>query len=412
MLESPAIANMLDLDFYKLSMGYFVWKLHSDAQVKYALTNRGKFFVFENTKRIIAENIELASKLRFTEEDLAYVRKLDLFEEGYIEFLRNLRLPEVNFEFIKTMDHYGYDIKLTIEGLWSEAIYWETFIMSILSQAHHESSMEGIGFYYTPAMGRPCYEKEALARLKSKLDLLSTRPGIRYSDFGTRRRSHRAWHEKLVGIILENSPVFGLPQFAGTSNVDLARKYKIKPIGTMAHELFMAYSALCGESDAEIRGSSARVLNDWQKVYGLDSSIALTDTWGSDFFFSEVFDEEKSRTWKGIRQDSGNPYRFGVRALNHYNKLGIKSSEKTLVFSDSLDANSIVDLYDSFNPFFNISFGWGTQLTNDFYETPLNIVVKLSEVNGIPVVKLSDTPSKAMGNVEQVEKMKGVYGIS
>jgi nicotinate phosphoribosyltransferase len=197
----------------------------------------------------------------------------------------------------------------------------------------------------------------------------------------------------------------------GTSNVYFARKYSLAPIGTMAHEMFMVMSGVMHGTDETIYASHNRVLQDWWDYYGFDLSIALTDTYGSDFFFRDL-SLEQARNWKGLRQDSGDPVAFGEKAIRFYESRGIDPREKLIVFSDGLDIESIYQLTEHFAGRIKIAFGWGTNLTNDLGFGALSLVVKVVESCGHGTVKLSDNLAKAIGTPEDIERFKRVFGYT
>jgi nicotinate phosphoribosyltransferase len=229
-----------------------------------------------------------------------------------------------------------------------------------------------------------------------------------FSDFGTRRRFSRAWQDALIGKLSREVPP---RQFSGTSNVYFARKYSLTPIGTMAHEMFMVMSGIMHDSDQTIYSSHNRVLQDWWDYYGFDLSIALTDTYGSDFFFRDL-SPEQARNLKGLRQDSGDPIAFGEKAIRFYESRGIDPREKLLVFSDGLDIESIYRLTEHFSGRIKVSFGWGTNLTNDLGFGALSLVVKVVESCGHGAVKLSDNLAKAIGSSEDIERFKRIFGYT
>jgi nicotinate phosphoribosyltransferase len=240
-----------------------------------------------------------------------------------------------------------------------------------------------------------------------KVDILRAHPHIKFSDFGTRRRFSRDWQRYIVWMASEYLP----EQFLGTSNVSLAQELNCRPIGTMAHELFMIISRLNGDTDDDIRASHNRVLQEWWLEYGRSLSIALTDTFGSEFFFRDMTPEQ-AQAWKGLRQDSGDPIDFGERAFDFYERQDIDQRRKLIVFSDGLDVGKIVNLAEYFLGRFTTPFGWGTNLTNDCDFKALSLVVKAVEANGLGTVKLSDNLAKATGKPEDIERFKRIFGYT
>jgi nicotinate phosphoribosyltransferase len=202
------------------------------------------------------------------------------------------------------------------------------------------------------------------------------------------------------------------PQFRGTSNTLLAMKYGLTPMGTNAHELPMVYSAIHRQQDnAEGRLiSGLRVLEDWEAEYGLGLSIFLPDTYGSDYFFSQIVPRDMLARWKGSRHDSGSPKEYGDKRIRMYEEAGINPRDKVIVFADSLNPQLVDELERYFRGRIQTSFGIGTNLTNDVGLEALSIVVKAVEANGLPVVKLSDDPGKASGDPAEVERVKRLVG--
>jgi len=93
--------------------------------------------------------------------------------------------------------------------------------------------------------------------------------------------------------------------------------------------------------------------------------------------------------------------------------------KKLLIFSDGLDVDAIIDTYKHFEGRVRMSFGWGTNLTNDFAGCapktieslkPISIVCKVIDANGRPAVKLSDNPQKATGEPHEVQRYLKFFG--
>ena len=250
--------------------------------------------------------------------------------------------------------------------------------------------------------------------MREKIGRLREYPAITFSDFGTRRRFSGAWHDYLVGVLAEELPA----QFRGTSNVHLAMKHGLLPMGTSAHELPMVVAALAfAEADKTqdpeeiLAGAQQEVLQGWWNLYGAGLSIALTDTFGSPFFFRTA-PEYVARDWKGTRQDSGCPSSYREQAINWYAKYGVDPLSKLTVFSDQLDVQRMVDLHLAFRGRLGHTFGIGTNLTNDVGFNPISIVIKTLKANGRSTVKLRDTLAKALGNSDEVERYKKAAGYT
>lgn len=400
----PIITSLLDIDFYKFTMGQLVFLKHPDVPVKFAFKNRTKEV---RLAEIIDENelhaeLNHARTLKSNNSELHYLRGTNeyqdrMFKEPYLEFFKNFQLPEYYLEY------RNGDIILEFAGPWSKTIYWETIALSIINELYYRSLLKN--------MTR--FEKEVVyatgrIRLMEKIKKLKELGGERLiAEFGTRRRFSREWQDEIVLTLAEELG----DMFSGTSNTYLAMKHGLMPIGTFAHELDMVYSGIYHSSDEKIRESQQKVLKDWWDLYGQGLSIALTDTYGTDFFFRSMT-KEQAQTWKGLRQDSGNPFEFGNKAIKFYTSHEIDPREKMIIFSDGLEIDTIINLFQTFFNQFKISFGWGTNLTNDLGFKPLSLVIKTVEANDHGLVKLSDNLAKAIGNPEDIERFKKIFGYT
>lgn len=398
----PIIQSLLDTDFYKFTMGQVVFHCYRDVPVKYSFINRTKTVRLTdsvNEQELRAE-LNHVRTLRFTKSDLHYLRGTNeyqerMFAEDYLEFLGNLQLPEYQLE--KVDGQY----RMEFPGKWSESIYWETIAISIIQELHYLHFLKKLSSFE-----RDKIRAEGIRRLAEKMAILKTRPDITFTDFGTRRRFSKDWQDYVVGALAEELPG---AQFRGTSNVHLAMKHSLLPMGTDAHERDMAMSGIFHGSDEEIRGSHNKNLQDWWDEYGEGLSIALTDTYGTDFFFADMT-QEQARKWKGLRQDSGDPLRWTDKAIAFYGKHDIDAREKMAVYSDGLDINLMIKVADYRSGEIKKTFGWGTNLTNDLGFKALSLVVKLTESNNHGTVKLSDNLAKAIGRPEDIERFKHIFG--
>lgn len=242
-------------------------------------------------------------------------------------------------------------------------------------------------------------------RLSEKIARLATRPDIKFSDFGTRRRFSYDWQRHVIERVAHELP----DNFMGTSNIFLAHEFDLKPIGTYAHEMPMVYGALEQMDGHDPLDGHHNMLRDWEQVHRGDLSTALTDTWTSEYFFTD-FTPEQARAWGGLRHDSGDPFEFGERVIAFYEQYGIDPLEHAIVYSDGLDIDMIVALADRFRGRIKLIFGWGTTLTNDLGVRANNFVMKASAVARADApeivqgtVKLSDARGKYMGSHEDIE---------
>jgi nicotinate phosphoribosyltransferase len=373
---------------------------HRDNEVEYTFNNRSKDVNL--LKHIQLNDLEKQLKhvttLRVTRREIVKLRELGLFKEEFLLFLSELRLPMVDVT--RNVPFETFDIKS--KGKWCEVILWETIILAITNELYHKSQISGDPFEL-----EDIYD-EGMERLYEKIDKLYSGK-YNFTEFGTRRRFSRRWQERVVKTLnREHSLAPDGIGFQGTSNVHLSFKLDIPCVGTFAHEMPMVYSGIYND---DLVVSHRKMLDDWWDFYGETLSIALTDTYGSEYFFND-FTKEQAQNWKGLRQDSGDPFIFGEQAEAFYISKMVDPRGKLVVFSDGLNVDKIIALGDSFRNRLQTSFGWGTNLTNDLGFRTLSLVVKATWSNGHGTVKLSDNLFKAMGSVEDIERFKKEFGYT
>jgi nicotinate phosphoribosyltransferase len=314
-----------------------------------------------------------------------------IFSKEYLQYLKDSKLPRVNV----VLDD---DIEIHSQGAWPMVTFWETVVMSEVNEAYFEGYMQAHGVDPTAL-----YE-EGDRRLSEKIAFLKKHPEIKVAEFGTRRRFSLRWQKHVVQRLKSECP----ENLIGTSNVALAASEDLKPIGTFAHELPMIYAGLAEALGKDIRASHGEFLDDWYELYGDDLSIALSDTFSSDFFFAD-FGKDRAKAWQGTRHDSGDPIEYGEEAIAFYEQHGIDPSTKKVVFSDGLNMRKVEKINEHFKGRLGFLFGIGTDLTNDLGIPALNIVVKATEVNGFSTVKLSDNPGKYTGSEEKIRRYQDVF---
>ena len=348
---------------------------------KFKCRNTPKIDLLPYKGAIIREIYNLAN-LRFTHEDREYLRSLDFMKDSYVDMLRYFRLQPDKYVNISEKDG---ELDIRISGNWFDIILFEVPILAIVSEVYsiaqcNETRINGAtaNEYFT-----------GTRRIMAKLKQIN-KTNIRFTDFGTRRRFCRRWHNEILRLVTQYAPQ---QTFVGTSNVYLARKYNVRPIGTMAHEWIQAGQGMWQQTS--IANSQRFMLQSWADVYRGDLGIALSDTLGFDVFLSD-FDMYFAKLFDGCRHDSGNPDVWCNKLINHYKSMDINPKTKTAVFSDGLTFPEMVRIHNKFSNKINVSFGIGTNLTNDCGVTPLQIVIKMIECNGKPVAKISDSKGKGM----------------
>lgn len=389
------------MDFYKFTMGQFVFNKYRDVNVKYEFKNRSQEPLGIGYLSELQRELDHVRQLKFTNSELHYLRGTNeysdrMFREDYLQFLKSLEFPDYKLEPAIN------GIRLQFEGPWVTAIYWETIALSIINELRNREKLDRL-----TSFDEDVVFARGKINLAEKIVKLKQFPDITFTDFGTRRRFSHDWQD-YVNEVLSNE--FPTSQFRGTSNVYLANKYGLLPMGTSAHELFMICAGL-NASDTDIRESHNQVLREWWIQYGQGLSIALTDTFGTEFFFNDMT-KNQAMDWKGLRHDSGDPFVFGEKVIKFYQKHGIDPREKVIVFSDGLDVDQIIKIHLHFKGRIKTTFGWGTNLTNDLGIKALSLVIKPVMANGNSLVKLSDNLAKATGDPATVERYKRIFGYT
>lgn len=384
------------LDFYKLTMGQVALERFPEASVTFTLKNRGGEFPLSQYVDPVTLEARLAAirDQGFTPEEIAYFAGLQAqdgstrFDAPYLDFLSDLTLTDVS---IQTHPQTG-ELALESTGSWPNVSLWETIVMSEVNELYYETLMKEQGVDKAAAWA------EGDRRLTQKIERLQ-QSDIKFADFGTRRRFSAEWQDHVIGRLATELP----DNFTGTSNPWFAYKHSLAPIGTYAHEMPMVYAALADtQGENPLDGHSA-MMQEWYERYNEDLSIALTDTFTSEFFFSD-FTAEQAKAWRGLRHDSGDPIEFGEQAIAFYETNGVDPRGKTIIFSDGLDIDTIFSLNEHFKGRVKVMFGWGTTLTNDLGFRANNFVMKATAVNGVPTVKLSDVAGKHTGPEAQVDR--------
>ena len=369
------VTSLLDTDLYKFNMNQVIFHKHNNLLGEYIFKCRNQGVVFtEEMVREINEQIDALCRLRFKADELEYLRSIRFLKPDYIEFLR-LWHPMRDYVFCALLPNGTLDLK--VKGPLFSAMQFEIYLLEIVNEVYFRTNYD----YDELVEGARKRLADKIARFQSG-DLT-----FKFAEFGCRRRLSLKWEDEMVGELLKKTK-----NLVGTSNVFLAKKYGITPIGTYAHEFVQMYQ---GIPTIPLAYTNASALRDWYDEYKGDNGTALTDTLTTDLFLLD-FDRSMCNNFTGVRHDSGDPYEWGEKILSHYRKFDIDPHTKTLLFSDSLDCEKAEALYRYFKGKSKVAFGIGTHFSNDTGVPALNIVIKLQYVGGVPVAKLSDVPGKMM----------------
>lgn len=387
------IQSLLDTDLYKFTMMQVVLHHFPGAQVEYKFKCRSEGVDLTPDLEAIRGELRELCRLRLADDELAYLRGLRFLKSDFVDFLGLFHFNAKYIRIEPAAKSPG-EIDITIRGPWLHTILYEIPVLAIISELYFRRTQPGFDL----AEGR--------RRLQAKIDLVRTVDpalGFKISDFGTRRRFSAQWHEEAIKTLKREVPEC----FAGTSNVLFAMRNGLTPLGTMGHEYMQACQAL----GPRLRDSQMFAFETWAREYRGDLGIALSDTYGLDAFLRD-FDVYFCKLFDGARHDSGDPFEWGERVVAHYARSRVDARSKTLIFSDQLSFPLAIEIARRFHGRAKTAFGIGTNLTNDVGCEPINIVIKMTECNGQPVAKVSDSPGKTMCKDERyLAYLRQVFGL-
>lgn len=375
----PIVTSLLDTDLYKFNMNQVIFHKHTNLNGVYHFKCRNEGVVF--TKEMldeINEQIDYLCKLTFKEDELNYLRSIRFIKNDYVEFLR-LWHPIRDYV---TTSLDNDNLKIIVSGPLFSAMQFEIYLLEIVNEVYFRFQ-----YNYTELLA------SAKERLAKKIEAFNTgKYTFKWAEFGCRRRLSKEFEGYALKELKDKTK-----NMVGTSNVYYAYKYNLTPIGTYAHEYVQMFQ---GIDSIPLAYTNYYAMKDWYTEYEGDNGTALTDTVTTDLFLKD-FNRSMVNNYSGVRHDSGDPYVWGEKILAHYRKFGVDPKTKMLLFSDSLNFDKAQEIYEYFKDKCKVSFGIGTFVTNDTKVDALNIVIKLQYVNGRPVAKISDAPTKAMCDDEK-----------
>ncbi len=397
MSTDQPVTSLLDNDLYAFTMSQAARHQCPGVDVTYAFVNRTTSVRLADwiSEKELTARLRDMSGISIQADELDYVESIKIgdervFTDDYLRFLKGVRLPTYRVE----VRDGQYDIRMS--GPWEERVFGTTPCISTVSELY--------GRAYEKRHGDTNWRIEGQRRLDEKIPRINVHPSIRMMEFGARRRRSREWQWH-VGRQLRDRLLPGI--LIGTSNVAMAKDLELTPMGTMAHEWFSVITAKDSATDESLRKGHDNALRLWYAEYGKMLSILLTDTFTTAYCLREMT-RQQAEDWEGFRQDSLDPLQYGQMIINFCKKHGIDSRTKKLVCSDGLDVDAMINILTHLEYQFKLLFGVGTYLTNDTGMQPLSLIMKPTEANGYPAVKLSDNTAKSMGaSVERYVRVLG-----
>ena len=370
------IQSLLDTDLYKFTMMQAVLHQFPGAQVEYKFKCRSAGVQLAPYMDEIRDEIRQLCELHFTEDELAYMRGMRFIKSDFVDFLGLFRL---NQKYITLTPQDNGEIDIRVRGPWLHTIMFEIPVLAIVSEVYFRNTQPGLDL------------TEGRRRLQDKIALMKGVHDLKIADYGTRRRFSLEWQREVLQTLQADLGTGPDGQLTGTSNVLFAMELGMRPMGTMAHEYLQACQAL----GPRLRDSQVFGFEKWAQEYQGDLGIALSDVYGMNAFLRD-FDMYFCKLFDGARHDSGDPFQWGERMIEHYQANRVDPRSKVIIFSDGLTIPRCIELHERFRGRIQSAFGVGTNLTNDLGPDALQLVLKMIECNGQPVAKISDTPGKTM----------------
>ena len=396
------IKHFTDDDLYKFSMCCAVIENYPRAQVKYEFVDRDDTVYPAGFADLLNEQIGYLEHLEITEEEIAFMkRRCAYIPQWFYPYLKGFRYKR---EWLKAWQDEEGHLHVEFEGNWSDTILLEVKVLAIISELYY------IVMGQTDKLDYEAYYKKSYCKAERLLEA-----GCVFTDFGTRRR---------VALEAESTCVRAFKdcyqsrswkgKFVGTSNVYLAMKYDLVPVGTMAHEFICAIGGMYGPQMA-----NHIAMNAWRNTFRGALGTYLYDSFGWDIF-SMNFSEDFANLFKGLRIDSGDNREQLEKIAEKYRSLGIDPRTKQVIFSNALDTDGAIKIQSYAEDYCQPSFGIGTHFTNDFEGLkPMNIVIKLVAVKITELwpfyndtCKLSEEEGKYTGKPEVVKRfMEAVHFV-
>lgn len=383
------IYSILDNDLYKFSTSYAYMKLYPEAEGTFSFCDRNKTEFNKDFVESLRMELAKLSKLSLTLSEKQWcVKHIPYIPEVYWEWLRGF-----SFDYDKIKVWLDNELHIEVTDYLYKVTLYEVPILAIVSElmSRNQGTVN---------------VSEAIDKLDTKINIANEH-GLKFSEFGTRRRYSASLHDLIVQRLKEKCPI----NCVGTSNVYFAMKYNMTPIGTFPHEWIMFHGAIWGYQEANYLG-----MRDWVRTYDGNLGIFLMDTYTSKIGLKNM-SLKFAKLFDGVRQDSGDEYKIGNEVIKRYKELGIDPTTKTIVFSNALDFNKYLDIHNYFTGRIRISAGIGTNLTNDTEFKPANIVMKLSKCRinknqeWRKCIKISDDLGKYLGDNKEFEIAKYQLGI-
>lgn len=394
------VTHFTDNDLYTFTCQYYVLETYPRAEVEYSFFDRNHQKYPKGFAALLQEQVDGMKNVVITDEEVEYLRNKCIFLPlWYFTFLKGYRFNPA--EVTIKQDEEGY-LDISVRGKWFSTIMWEMPLLSSISELMHE--YRGDLKKYDLALEE--------SRTRAKMEKIFG-SGLVLGDMGTRRRMSFDHQDMVIRVMKEvwESRDDWSGKFTGTSNVWLAMKYNLVPLGTMSHQLISFEENVSGLFECNFN-----VMKKFSDVYDGDNGIYLYDCFGDKVFFSNL-SKRMAMMYKGLRVDSGDEFEQTEKIIAKYRELGIDPATKQVCYSNGLNIDKAIEIHKYVAGRVQDSYGVGTFLTCDVTDVdPMNIVIKLTRGRITEkrawhdCVKLSCNTTKTLGNEDKCRYLLSQLG--
>lgn len=410
LMEHRIINHFTDNDLYTFTVCNYILRTYPNAEVEYTFFDRNNTVYPKEIVDILNAQLGMMKNIKITDKEIEFMKKKCYYlPEWLYTFLKGYEFDPSEISI--RLDNEGH-LKIDIQGKWWRTIFWDIPILSMISQIMHV--LNGNVELLDPEME---YD-----RAYDKMSLLLEN-GLVVSDMGTRRRlsfNHQDNVIKAFKSCAMNLKGCSSGKFVGTSNVYLAMKYDLTPIGTMSHQIISFEENVSGVHECNFE-----VMRKWSECYQGNLGIYLYDAFGDKVFFDNI-NSKYAKLFDGLRVDSGDNLEQLRKIMLMYCKFKIDPSEKQIIFSNALNGETAINIHKEVDGCMMDSYGIGTWFTSNFSKTrrvpalpikAMNIVIKLTKMRynynreWLDCVKLSCDKGKTLGNSKKCEYLLDILKV-
>ncbi len=341
-------------DFYELTMMYGYMKCgQKDKEAVFDLFFRGREELSYAVAAGLEQAIDYIKNIEFNEEDIAYLRGLNCFDEEFLAELRKFKFTGDIYAVKEGTIIFPYEPILIVKAPIFQAQFVETALLTLINH-------------------------QTLIATKASKIANNTKAAV--LEFGLRRAQGPD-----AGIYGARAAIIG--GCAATSNVIAGKMFDIKVSGTHAHSWVMSFE------------DELTAFRKYAELYP-DNCLLLVDTYNTLKSgvpnAIKVFDELRAKGHEpvGIRIDSGDLAYLSNQARKMLDDAGYPNAK--ICASGDIDENVLIAL-NSQNAKID-TYGIGTKLITSFSNPSLGGVYKLAAIEKdgvlVPKIKISNTIEK------------------